>query len=589
MASPNPLLQNIQDGFRYLGSIIDRVLGQNGFFSYTTLLVSVVVLVLTTRFFTGWTSKSKSISDGAPQYVPSLPYWVPFLGHLVNLLLSPDSLLKGTRDTSTRGIFALNLGGSTHNVIFSPSLSHSLLTQKSNVASHEPVAWQILRRTFGMPLRQKPAYEELQPELTATINDHLLRDPYLAEMVNITMGNLRQNIPNLVSFVDSLVDQLPWERVSNVTSIQNESSGQYVEASLTPLLKNFVAHTANPSLFGRAFVDNYPQLFDWLWAFDAGFLLLSTGAPRFIPYPGLTRAQIARSRLLDAMVSFHRALDAYDTGKPAPDSTWSDMSDVSPLVRARSAVYRKYNFPPYSRAASDLALLWAMNANANPLIFWLVLRVYQDRDLLSRIQQEVAPYVRATQRPATFGIPEPPEVTIDVPGLTSKCPLLKACYIESLRVDSAPWSLKKVLQDFNLAESKADAGGSDPVTYRLKKGEYADVAFDLHFTDPKFFPEPLEWKPDRHLKDLDGEGRYVIPEMGTIRPYGGGRGMCKGRVFAEKECFAYAAAIFVLWEIEPAGGERELKIPRHGKATAVSYPRDDVRVRLRRREVGAKE
>ncbi|KAL9062128.1 MAG: hypothetical protein Q9157_009204 [Trypethelium eluteriae] len=184
---------------------------------------------------------------------------------------------------------------------------------------------------------------------------------------------------------------------------------------------------------------------------------------------------------------------------------------------------------------------------------------------------------------------EPPEITFDVPGLMARCPLLRACYIEALRLDSAPWALKKVMQDCEITESPEDAGlgvgggAQQPETYRLRKGEYADVAFDLHFTDPRYWEEPMRWQPERHLKEDGG-----MPELGSVRAYGGGKGMCKGRAFAEKECFAFAAGFIMLWEMEPAG-KKGWKIPGHGKATAVSIPKSDIRVKLRRRDLTAQE
>ena len=63
--------------------------------------------------------------------------------------------------------------------------------------------------------------------------------------------------------------------------------------------------------------------------------------------------------------------------------------------------------------------------------------------------------------------------------------------------------------------------------------------------------------------------------------------MCKGRVFAEKESLAFVAGIVVLWDMEPAG-KSGWKMPRHGRATAVSMPKGDVRVKIRRRDLTAK-
>ncbi|KAI9687531.1 MAG: hypothetical protein M1822_002141 [Bathelium mastoideum] len=469
------------------------------------------------------------------------------------------------------------------------------MTQKASVVSHEPIKSRVYRHAFGISPKYQRIHEDLLPELQATTTEHLAKDAGIQQMLHVTLANIRRNLPNLVSFVDSMVDH--------------------------PLLKNFVSHCANPSLFGTALLENYPDLYDWLWAFDAGFRLLATGAPRFIPIPTLTRAQIARSRLLAALTAFHRALDAYEASEsdqqqnqqqPQPSSDapgwWRDLGDVSPLVRARADIYRTHGFPHTGRASADLALLWAMNANANPLVFWLALRIFAsassfcgdhelgatetttttkgEQDLLSRLRDEIAPHARATQPPpGTFAIPEPPTLTIDVSGLVNQCALLRACYIESLRVDSAPWALKKVLADFEIVESVEDAGGTGkPERYRLRKGEFADVAFDLHFKDPRVWERAETWWPERHLKGDEG----AMPELGTVRGFGGGRAICKGRVFAEREVLAFIAGIIALWEMEPVG-DKGWKIPRHGQATAVSVPKDDVRVKIRRRDLSAQK
>ena len=63
----------------------------------TVILISFLVLLGTTRFLSGWLSSNTKALDGKPQRVPLLPYWVPVLGHIVDLVLMPDRLLKGTR------------------------------------------------------------------------------------------------------------------------------------------------------------------------------------------------------------------------------------------------------------------------------------------------------------------------------------------------------------------------------------------------------------------------------------------------------------------------------------------------------------
>jgi hypothetical protein len=59
--------------------------------------------------------------------------------------------------------------------------------------------------------------------------------------------------------------------------------------------------------------------------------------------------------------------------------------------------------------------------------------------------------------------------------------------------------------------------------------------------------------------------------------------MCKGRVFAEKECLALVAGVLACWDIEPAS-EEGFVVPVQIKSSAVSLPARDVRVRIRRRK-----
>ena len=107
------------------------------------------------------------------------------------------------------------------------------------------------------------------------------------------------------------------------------------------------------------------------------------------------------------------------------------------------------------------------------------------------------------------------------------------------------------------------------------------AAHDLHSTDPAHFSDPMVWKGDRHIKYSEDDKRGTS-DLGSIRPYGGGNSMCKGRAFAQKEVMAFAAAIIAVWEIEPKGGG-EWKMPKHKKATGVYATNDDTRVWLKRR------
>lgn len=58
--------------------------------------------------------------------------------------------------------------------------------------------------------------------------------------------------------------------------------------------------------------------------------------------------------------------------------------------------------------------------------------------------------------------------------------------------------------------------------------------------------------------------------------------MCKGRVFAERECMSFVAGVLALWDIEPVD-PAGWKIPEQQKQSAISLPKEDTRVRIRPR------
>lgn len=239
------------------------------------------------------------------------------------------------------------------------------------------------------------------------------------------------------------------------------------------------------------------------------------------------------------------------------------------------------------RAAADFTIFWALMANSNFAAFWLTIRILASPGLVADVLKETAPFVKVDQsHNSSFGIQEAPRLKIDHKGLATSCPLLKSCYIESLRLDSAAWSVKKIAQDFTLTEKQEDFVGAhvgaEPQTYLFKAGTYIEVPSGLHMTDPKYFSEPDKFIPDRHIKK--GENGDKIVDWGSVRPYGGGKSMCKGRLFAEREIITLAVALFTLWEFEPVDKDG-WKVPGHIRSVGVFKADRDVRVRISRRKV----
>ena len=69
-----------------------------------------------------------------------------------------------------------------------------------------------------------------------------------------------------------------------------------------------------------------------------GFKYLVLGLPRWLPIPSLTKAHIARRRLLDAISSLQGALDHTAAGNE-PNQPWRDLSDVGAILRKRNVIW----------------------------------------------------------------------------------------------------------------------------------------------------------------------------------------------------------------------------------------------------------
>ena len=223
--------------------------------------------------------------------------------------------------------------------------------------------------------------------------------------------------------------------------------------------------------------------------------------------------------MLGYLEEYHDAREK-DTMGEDPGAKWENLEDVSDYMQDRLEVFRREGASIRYRATLDLAMLWAMNANSSPLVFWLLYEINRDRVLLENIREEIAPYMEVVQPKNEFGLAvwmAPDIRKVDVDGLMEKCPLLKASYVETLRLYTSSYSIKWMATDAVLGKS-SDPNGN----FVLEKGSYAHASHEMHQLDERYYPDPHEWQPARHIKEtVDEKGHKTQSvDLGTIRPYG---------------------------------------------------------------------
>lgn len=178
-----------------------------------------------------------------------------------------------------------------------------------------------------------------------------------------------------------------------------------------------------------------------------------------------------------------------------------------------------------------LAADWSRNANQ--VVFWMLWHVYSNPELLAEIRRELDQCIKVVEPKSDLPIPEPDSLSMDIEALRKSCPLLKATYFETMRVEVHGTTYKSISEDFTLTESPEDAGiaGKDkPQSYKLLKGQWVCVPHHVHQRDKTYFKDPTKFKPKRFYTYDEKNPEEIIVEMGTMNPFGGGSNMCKGKL-----------------------------------------------------------
>ncbi|CAM1509043.1 Fc.00g027820.m01.CDS01 [Cosmosporella sp. VM-42] len=539
------------------------------------LAVAAITILITTRFLSGGFS---TYENGTK--TPLLaPYWIPYFGHVPRIAFNPSSALSKLRDRYLEGIFSIRLFNNVHTLVNRPSLSATLLQQSTSVADEQFIVRRLMVTNFGLSKNDLAAYDRACAEVQEK-NEELINFPTtpLPEM----MKNLTNQLADLVTFNSYPVDQMEWERLAHAEVIEDNGKGETVmEADLMNLTRNFVVKPAAAAIFGTDFVENFPEIWPFLWTFDEGFATLALNPPIWLPWPRAQKARNARRKLEDFMYEFHTAMEK-DMNGDDPGPRWYDLHNVSSLVKSRTEVFRKHKLSLEVRAAYDVSLLWSLNAHSTSIISWSLLELYKDPVLLEQVRDEIGPFVKVVQPENDFGgaVWVPPKIeTLNMEALLKQCPLLNAVCLESVRLYGGGWSTRWLKEDVILgADDKKNS------KYVLKKGTYAHVSRDLHYLDPKRYPDPKNWLLKRHLETDSPPTNDIDP----VTMYDGSLTMCDDHRFTLLKMLTFVSLLISLYEIQPPGS-KSWSLPRISRGAISSWPTSPIRVWIKRREFAKPE
>lgn len=154
-------------------------------------------------------------------------------------------------------------------------------------------------------------------------------------------------------------------------------------------------------------------------------------------------------------------------------------------------------------------------------------------------------------------------------------PFIQAFWKEVLRLGVTSSAARVVSRD------------SEIEGYVVRKGSVILVPSRVLHFDPSVFEDPETFNPSRWLaRDDSGQGlpEKIKRQNTSLRPFGGGTGVCPGRFIAEQEVLLTAAVLVHLFDLEVDSGQ-DIPFPNLSpKALGAMHPIIDPYVTVSRRK-----
>jgi cytochrome P450 len=258
-----------------------------------------------------------------------------------------------------------------------------------------------------------------------------------------------------------------------------------------------------------------------------------------LPVPGTLRLKRARERLdttIYGMIQEHR-------------KTGGDRGDLlSMLMLAQDTEGDGTSMTDEQLRDEALTIFLAGHETTANALSWTLALLALHPEAEARLHEELDT--------ALSGKPPEPE---DLPSL----PYARMVLAESMRLYPPAWTIgRQPLEDF-------EVGG-----YFIRAGSIVMLSPWVVHRDPRFFPEPERFLPERWLAD-DEEARHRFAYF----PFGAGPRKCIGEGFAWMEGTLVLATLAQRWRLRLAPGQRLAPEP-----LITLRPRGGMRMSLKRRE-----
>ena len=355
----------------------------------------------------------------------------------------------------------------------------------------------------------------------------------MESLIKASLQTLSESLPDFITFNSSIVDQMQWERVSNVELTDGTSE---VECDLFTLINEFCCNAILPSIIGAQFTESYQLLATDLASLNQRFWALALGLPRLWPLQGLPAAALSQKRLIQNFKNLFQDLTNPPVKRlPADDDSVSGGEELdedvpTPFIKMNE-LFKKQDLPMEYRASIAFQLVHGIVAEVVPLTFWTLLHIYsssttQDtqntsKSPLQNIKEETRAWAQAFQPPSIHpSFPAPPEIrfgsAIEIIS-PNVFPYLQSCINESRRLYSSSMSTYKLTKPIILEEHGIARPGEQE-QWQLDVGSYIDIGLSRNLinSSPANHVSPLVFKPDRFVT-MSASSSITSPQTSRLR------------------------------------------------------------------------
>ncbi|KAF2490621.1 cytochrome P450 [Lophium mytilinum] len=491
------------------------------------------------------------------QLPPTYPTFIPFLGHLLSLLIiGPSFLGRASTYAGHLTCSRLTLVVTPVYILQDPSIIRALWKSPA-LASPMALYVYVLDHFFGMRSAALKVYRAddsgpfRKPHSGSTVLEkdrvgYITHSVLLTGLTGVGLG------PFTTRTVGGMLGR--------VKGLETGVVGGWVEKpDLFTLMVEVIGRSVMEALAGPAFLELNPSFVDEFWEFDKTIPWFGHGIPAFL----MPRATRRRERLKAMMIKWHRyARERCEEGTEVN----GDLAWGSSLMRDRQETLGIVDgLDEDAMAAVDLGLVWASVANVVPSTVMATYHLFTESGLLERIRAVLAD---GTCRIDGSGF--------DLKALV-QIPLLSSIYAETLRVYTNSYFAT------NSPHSATPLG-----QWMLPKGGIAMVNSRVSHMDPGVwnkthpsYPAQTFW-PDRFL---NAKGEFSLEGLdGSWLPYGGGNAICPGRFLAKNIIILGIALMADRFDLEIMNKSVDMDMGKLG--LGVLRPNKTIPFRVRRRYDG---